>query len=250
MGTRLRGPCCSWGPMKLSQALVFGAGLAAAWCTHRFVLPDLRESISANCAVPGPGVMGTLATYTSLGVYTETSSIHAARSLNVTADDVLLEIGPGNGHTLSTFLEAQARELHLVELSPQFCDNLRAREDLRAAYLKTDVKIVCGDAISLASIPSGTVGKSIGMDVVYFLDPLEAYIKEMWRVTKTCGTVLLGFKDPSSAYFRAHAINKNVDTVVEVMRAVGFSATSSHVRTRRVSTRGSPSDYTAITGVK
>lgn len=230
--------------MKLNLALMGLLGLVAAIVTQRFFLEDLRAQISDNCRSPGPGAMGLLATYT-MGTYNQYATKNGVAKLQIQPGHSVLEIGPGHGHGVSDILDLKPKELILVEVSERFCGQLESDPEIK----HPEVKILCQDALSLR-LPDSSIDRVIGMEVVYFLNPLSEYLKELWRVMKPCGVALFGYNDPSASFFSAHVVNGKLEEILSELEQSGFTVRSEYVRGRKVSTRYSKSDFTAIIAIK
>ena len=82
----------------------------------------------------------------------------------------------------------------------------------------------------LPFIPSESVDRLLGMNVLQFLDPLREYVDEVYRVLKPGGLVVWGNKDVAKAGDPAVFVNTDWDKCAAVMSAAGFEVTRAKVR--------------------
>jgi len=188
--------------------------------------------------------MGWLAASTTR--YASMSAVHAVKQFNLVPGETLIEIGPGSGEALLAMLEKQPRRLVAFEPSSQFCSMLQGKSALQVS----EVDIVCGDALDMSVVEDGSVDKILGMDVVYFLDPLEDYMAEVWRVLKPGGYIIFGFKEVSEALHHRDAVNRHPDRIIEKMEQSGFVADFEETRIRKFGKRAHNGDYTTILAMK
>jgi ubiquinone/menaquinone biosynthesis C-methylase UbiE len=188
--------------------------------------------------------MGWLTASTSR--YAAMSAVHGARQLAPAPGETVIEIGPGSGEALVEMLGMRPGRLVAFEPSPQFCNQLQGMSNLQVP----EVEIVCDDALKMHGIQDSSVDKVLGMDVVYFLDPLEDYLAEVWRVLKPGGWILFGFKEVSPAINDRDAVNRYPHKIVEKLERAGFAAGSEETRIRQTGKRKHNGDYITILGMK
>jgi len=136
----------------------------------------------------------------------------------------VVELGPGAGCSLKAILARRPASITAFELSPVFRDMLSQDEALSAA--SEVLTIVPDDAISMSGVPSASVDVVVAMNVVYFLDPLAAYLVEMLRVLKPGGWVVFGAKDGAAVGQAAQFVNTDNAKVVEAMAQAGFACSA------------------------
>ena len=168
-------------------ACVLVGGIASA-----FLLPALGrmavEHVSHNMRAPGSGVLGRLAIYLMTSINHPTIEDAVSR-LAPSAEDTWLEIGAGTGHGLLTLSKlATPRKTYAVEISPTFRAQLVQPASLVGAVISD------ADAGDLSFLKDGSVTKVLAVNVVYFLDPLERYVRELARVTQKGARVLFACK--------------------------------------------------------
>lgn len=130
-----------------------------------------------------------------------------------------------------------------VELSEPF----RAKLNAVKQELGNDdsIEIYGEDAKNMDYLESESVDKMFAMNVVYFLDPLDVYLKEIHRVLKPNGTLVFGgkfdyVKDASTPF-----VNTDQNLIENSMKDYGFDVSSTEVEL------GKPMySYTEIKGIK
>ena len=126
----------------------------------------------------------------------------------------------GDGYALTPLLEGAPSVVYALEASAQFRETVRSR--FEAALRKGTLRLLDeSDALAMPSLADACVDVVFGMNVVYFLDPLEAYLREIMRVLKPGGRLLFGCKETrcgNRAVFR----NTSWSACAEAMRAAGF----------------------------
>ena len=109
--------------------------------------------------------------------------------LSISNDDVVIEIGSGNGQALLEIEKKKPSKIYAVEISEDF------RKDLFSRFNSAKITITGNDAANLASIvPDKSIDKAILINVIYFLDPLDTYLEELKRILKTSGVVIIAGK--------------------------------------------------------
>ena len=113
-------------------------------------------------------------------------------------DESILELGPGEGFGFSEIVKQNEAhggrlfsQIQALEISDKFCEIL-ARNPL---VQKHHIKIHKEDAKFIARvIPENSIDMIFGMNVVYFLNPLEDYIVPLSKVLRPGGVIFFGGK--------------------------------------------------------
>ena len=141
---------------------------------------------------------------------------------------VVVEYGPGAGFATKAILSKGAKKLDAFEISPAFRAKL-ARDPVCSAAVAAGTLAIHGkDAYSLPFIAPDSVDRLLGINVVYFLDPLDVYLKEIARILKPGGVVVMAVKpatmlakiDPKATVYK----NQDYAAIVKAMEAAGFEA--------------------------
>ena len=204
------------------------------------------HTLVANMRSPNQGIAGFL-TMTLMERSNPPTILDAVKRLAPVDGDVVLEVGAGHGVGIRALMDTKRRlDIWAVEISPAFREKLRETTALPAD------RIVDADARSLSFLADGSVDKVMAINVVYFLDPLADYLRELHRVLKPGGRLLFGCK-----WKAAQALgmlgpagpfkNKDQATVVEAMQAAGFEVTAVDVDLRTGDPRH---NYAALEGVR
>ena len=144
--------------------------------------------------------------------------------LGISNDDVVIEIGSGNGQALLEIEKKKPSKIYAVEISEDF------RKDLCSRFNSAKITITGNDAANLASIiPDKSIDKAILINVIYFLDPLDTYLEELKRILKTSGVIIIAGKFGLAQGFDPK-IFKNTD-IQKIMPALEkhFAVTSTYV---------------------
>ena len=205
---------------SLFTAILQVALVIAAMALLRTMVPALLHTrvVSKNMLAPGEGVIG-LITSLIMKKGNRRSSEDAWKRLNVQPGEVALELGAGNGDGLKYVASHHTpKRIVAVEISERF-RGILADLDLPL------MEIHGHDARDMSSfLARGSVDKFLAMNVIYFLDPLEVYAREMKRVLRRGrGRGLVGLKPfviggGNDDIFR----NKNVTLIKRVFEKVGF----------------------------
>ena len=205
---------------SLFSVIVHVALVIAAMALLRSMIPALLHTrvVSKNMLAPGEGVVG-LITSLIMKKGNRRSSEDAWKRLNVQTGEVVLELGAGNGDGLK-YVVAQhtPKRIVAVEISERFRGILT---DLDIPMME----IHGHDARDMSSfLHRGSVEKFLAMNVVYFLDPLEVYAREMKRILRRGrGRGLVGLKPSVIAGGNDDIFkNKNVTLIKRVFEKVGF----------------------------
>lgn len=186
-----------------------------------------------------------------------TSERTGIERLQILPGHVVCEIGAGHGFGLRHIVDHYApSRVVCVEISEDFRASLQAvKSDLEqqksAAGGEGDalpsVEIFDCDARDMAAfLDDGSVDRVFAMNVVYFLEPLEVYLREIYRVLRgSGGVVVFGCKFHRIQDAPHPFVNTEEDRIVELMTAAGLDVTSTRVDV------GDPTcHYVELKGVK
>eukprot|EP00321_Phaeocystis_globosa_P006850 CAMPEP_0118823436 /NCGR_PEP_ID=MMETSP1162-20130426/9909_1 /TAXON_ID=33656 /ORGANISM="Phaeocystis Sp, Strain CCMP2710" /LENGTH=251 /DNA_ID=CAMNT_0006754049 /DNA_START=14 /DNA_END=769 /DNA_ORIENTATION=- len=188
------------------------------------------RSLAESLRAPGPGVSGWIARKMMAIVNAESNVDVVESLLSVHSGHTVVELGPGHGFSLREILRKEPAHVYAIEVSESFRSTLAADSDFSKA-VEDKVLEIRGDAgPRLPFIPSESVDRLLGMNVLQFLDPLEEYVDEVYRVLKPGGLVVWGNKDVAKAGDPAVFVNTDWDKCAAVMSAAGFEVTSAKVR--------------------
>ena len=96
----------------------------------------------------------------------------------------VLELGPSMGHATKPMLALNAT-VYAVEISSRFREILASTFEPSIASGKL---IISGDDAKIIPAEIASLDAAVGVNVVYFLDPINEYHQEMARVLKPGGS--------------------------------------------------------------
>jgi len=172
-----------------------------------------------NAKAPGSGFIGKLLSV--MMEETNAKSIrHAVERLKAVPgnSDILLEIGAAHGTGIKAFSSFNPKRLIAMDISPRFRQILSKLNIPNLEIYSDDAKDMSG------FLESNSVDRLLAMNVVYFLDPLPEYAREIKRILKKdTGIGLLGCKlqlisSGNNAYFK----NKSLADIRSVFEQEGF----------------------------
>ena len=192
--------------------------------------------MTKNMRSPGNGLLGLIARSVMLRG-NKLVSHDVAERLQVKEGECILKVGPGNGHAIEKILYYKPSKVHWIEVSESF------RRNLKHKFENQNVIILANDAKELKGVVSdSSVDKLLAVNVVYFLEPLESYVKEFYRIIKKGGDGIIACKFNGVASFDdSVAVNKDIEFVTSSFEKGGFSI--SHIN---VDLGNDFSKYTAI----
>lgn len=226
-----------------SVGAALGGGVLVCCLCCCFCCFIFRSELSKNMREPGEGWMGQLAISMMDNEGNKTSSEDMVERAGISAEQVVVELGPGNGHFLQKAAAKGCKKLYGVEISAAFRVHLLNK----LAGLEPAIDIRADDAKSMQFLQDASVDCVLGMNVVYFLQPLLEYLAEFHRVLKPSGSLFWGCKFEAAKMQDSSVAKNNAQApIIEAMEAAGF-----RVRTEQVDFGGtSKGDYLAIIGSK
>ena len=151
-------------------------------------------------------------------------SIHAVSALTtVKSSPTVVELGPGVGYGLKQMMSTfQPSRVYAIEISSAFRKALTTDGELRASIEGGILTVHGNDAKNLDFIPDNSVDLVFAFNVIYFLDPLEDYAKELYRIVKPGGQLFFGVKDMAKKMDSSIYINNDWDACLKTLNSVGF----------------------------
>mmetsp|Transcript_6652 Transcript_6652/g.9801 ORF Transcript_6652/g.9801 Transcript_6652/m.9801 type:complete len:224 (+) Transcript_6652:44-715(+) len=193
------------------------------------VIKWILGNISDQMRAPTGGVSGWLAM--KIMETNASSTREAIRRLELNQNDTFVELGTGHGESLRRIAEMDSvsipKRIVCVEISSNFRNELQ--KNIAELPTKLPVEIHGEDCIKMPYLSDGTVTKLFGMNLIYFLNPLPEYLKEIKRVMKQNGSVVFGCKlgvVPSNTEEFANIDQKDI---TDAMEDAGFDVTTEKV---------------------
>ena len=195
-----------------------------------------RRKLGENLRAPGEGFFGNLAIKMMTKVNRKTSE-DAVQRLKIRSGETFLELGPGLGWGLKESLRFEPGRVVGVEISEEF------RKALSALDIANKIEVRSEDARDLsACLEDGSVHKLLAVNVVYFLNPLSDYAREIHRVLHPEGIALFACKfDVIRTADKSIFVNTDSEAIEKVLHAHDLS-----VRTERVDLGHPQMSYTAL----
>lgn len=180
---------------------------------------------SESMRAPGNNLSGWIARYLMITLNDSTSTHVVTSILDVHADQTVMEVGPGSGRALKEILSFHPKRVLAVEISPVFRHeiSLRFKKEIKSNTLtvvKDDVK----DYLVNNRVPDASIDRILASNVLYFLDPLEDYLEEFYRVLKPGGKLVFAVKDVAKSKMSDVSIfvNTDWDEALLAMKKTGF----------------------------
>ena len=137
----------------------------------------------------------------------------SVQRLNIKSEDKILEIGSGNGQALIEILKKNPKKIKVIEISPIFRNHLKKKFGNKIELFENDAKNL-KDIINNSSID-----KILLINVIYFLNPLDLYLKEFKRILDEDGVVFIAGKFEAVKTFNDNVFqNKQIKDLLKVLK--------------------------------
>ena len=137
----------------------------------------------------------------------------SVQRLNIKSEDKILEIGSGNGQALIEILKKNPKQIKAIEISPIFRNHLKKKFGNKIELFENDAKNL-KDIINNSSID-----KILLINVIYFLNPLDLYLKEFKRILNKDGVIFIAGKFEAVKTFNDNVFqNKQIKDLLKVLK--------------------------------
>jgi len=133
--------------------------------------------------------------------------------LNIKSEDKILEIGSGNGQALIEILKKNPKQIKVIEISPIFRNYLKSKFGNKIELYENDAKNLKG------IINNSSIDKILLINVIYFLNPLDLYLKELKRILNKDGTIFIAGKFEAVKTFDDSVFqNKKITSLLKILK--------------------------------
>jgi len=158
------------------------------------------------------------------------SSVEIIKRLGIDDEDAnnnddgsltVMELGPGNGFSLKELIATnKCKRIYGIEISERFRTLLHGKysDEIKDGLLS----IHENDAKNLDFLEDSTIDALYALNVIYFLDPLDAYLTEIHRICKPGAKVVFGVSDAVKSNDDAVFVNQDWEECVSKMKLSGF----------------------------
>ena len=137
----------------------------------------------------------------------------SVKRLNIKSEDKILEVGSGNGQALIEILKKNPKKIKVIEISPIFRNHLKNKFGKKIEVYENDAKNLRG------IINNSSINKILLINVIYFLNPLELYLKELKRILNKDGTIFIAGKFEAVKTFDDNVFqNKKITELLKVLK--------------------------------
>ena len=137
----------------------------------------------------------------------------SVKRLNIKSEDKILEVGSGNGQALIEILKKNPKKIKVIEISPIFRNHLKNKFGKKIEVYENDAKNLRG------IINNSSIDKILLVNVIYFLNPLELYLKELKRILNKDGTIFIAGKFEAVKTFDDNVFhNKKITELLKVLK--------------------------------
>ena len=137
----------------------------------------------------------------------------SVQRLNIKREDKVLEIGSGNGQALIEILKKKPKQIKVIEISPIFRNHLKKKFGNKIQLYENDAKNLKG------IINNSSIDKILLINVIYFLNPLDLYLKELKRILNKNGTIFIAGKFEAVKTFDDSVFqNKKITGLLKILK--------------------------------
>ena len=137
----------------------------------------------------------------------------SVKRLNIKSEDKILEVGSGNGQALIEILKKNPKKIKVIEISPIFRNHLKNKFGKKIEVYENDAKNLRG------IINNSSIDKILLINVIYFLNPLELYLKELKRILNKDGTIFIAGKFEAVKTFDDSVFqNKKITGLLKILK--------------------------------
>ena len=137
----------------------------------------------------------------------------SVQRLNIKREDKVLEIGSGNGQALIEILKKNPKQIKVIEISPIFRNHLKNKFGNKIELYENDAKNLKG------IINNSSIDKILLINVIYFLNPLDLYLKEFKRLLNKEGVIFIAGKFEAVKTFDDNVFqNKKITELLKVLK--------------------------------
>ena len=137
----------------------------------------------------------------------------SVQRLNIKREDKVLEIGSGNGQALIEILKKNPKQIKVIEISPIFRNHLKKKFGNKIELFENDAKNLKG------IINNSSIDKILLINVIYFLNPLDLYLKEFKRLLNKDGVIFIAGKFEAVKSFNDNVFkNKQITDLLKVLK--------------------------------
>ena len=137
----------------------------------------------------------------------------SVKRLYIKSEDKILEVGSGNGQALIEILKKNPKKIKVIEISPIFRNHLKNKFGKKIEVYENDAKNLKG------IINNSSIDKILLINVIYFLNPLELYLKDLKRILKKDGTIFIAGKFEAVKTFNDDVFqNKQIKDLLKVLK--------------------------------
>ena len=137
----------------------------------------------------------------------------SVQRLNIKREDKVLEIGSGNGQALIEILKKNPKQIKVIEISPIFRNRLKKKFGNKIELFENDAKNLKG------ILNNNSIDKILLINVIYFLNPLDLYLKEFKRLLNKEGVIFIAAKFEAVKSFNDNVFkNKQITDLLKVLK--------------------------------
>lgn len=151
-------------------------------------------------------------------------SVDAVSALTLAVEaPTILELGPGAGYAMREMISSfSPSRFYGIEISDAFRKGLSEDVEFKELIEKGILSLHGDDAKDLTFVPDNSVDLIFAHNVIYFLDPLDIYLKEAHRILKPGGQAFFGVKEVAKSLDQSIYINTDWNLCLEEMKKAGF----------------------------